>query len=187
MSIFTIIIEKLGFGAISAIPSIYKIGAIVVALAGLLITARVYFDHKVDQKVAIIEAKYQKKMQHDANDLHEFNILDNQKIVLVYQDKIKVITKTLTKIVEVAKTEVPDVNTMLSNGWLNTYNASITNTNPVNPSDKTNGLDAVDVLVDIAKNNAICQDNSVELTNLQQWVKDQQAKIAAMNKANGAK
>jgi len=170
------------------IPIQYRVIAVVAIVGALAIAGRVYFDHCVDAKVtAAINAYVAQKAKDDA-ELTAVVIADNAKI------KYQLVTteNTITKVVTVNHTviqTVPDFNTILSNGWISTFNASV-QTLPVDPvaaKDATpSGVNADQALDVINTNNGIAAKNLAELTACQNFVTEAQAAVAAQNKKDGA-
>lgn len=174
-------------GGFSAVPAIWKYGAIAVGAISLLITAKVWFNHEVTKEANKQIAAYVLRQSNAENQLKEFNVINSQKLVIQYVDKIKTITKVVHDTTEVIK-DVPDFKVVLSAGWINVYNASIDGVVPTDTEAKDatpSGITAGDALATSVENNGICTMNATELSKLQQWITDQKAEIAKINKKNG--
>jgi hypothetical protein len=86
--------------------------------------------------------------------------------------------------------DVPDVKTILSDGWVSAFNSSISgvNINSTSAAVATpSGVSAIDALDVINENNGACLANLIQLTALQNWVNETKAAVAAENRRNKLK
>ena len=93
MSIWTTIFEDGIKATITKIPSLYLGGAVLVLLAGVFIYGKIWFHNKVEEAAQKEISAYIALNAKDANQLTEINVGDNKRIVIQYQDRVKVITK----------------------------------------------------------------------------------------------
>jgi hypothetical protein len=73
----------------------------------------------------------------------------------------------------------------MSNGWVFTHDisASASDADAARSSDASpSGIKDTDALIGIIRNYAICQSNSVQLTELQRWINENKAAVDELNK-----
>ena len=105
-------------------------------------------------------------------------------VVTQYVDRVNTIREKEYVYRDIAKTVVPS-QSVLSNGWVFTHDisASASDADATRSSDASpSGIKDTDALVGIIRNYAICQSNSVQLTELQRWINENKAAVDAMAK-----
>lgn len=157
------------------------IGVILLALAALLAsTAFVAYNKGVNiSRFEII--KYQKEKIVLEGKLNKALAKVDIKYVTKYIKDVEYIDRVTTKTVTVVKEVVPE-QYKLSQGWINTYNASVLGIDPqdagnANPSAFSDRYS----LERIVKNNGQCKANESQLQNLQDLVRAREAEIAKIN------
>lgn len=166
----------LAFKALSLQTKVFVIGAIIVAL--LAITGAAYYagnTNGVNQsKLAISE--YQRQVAELRVNLQDRQAIITGKTITEYVDRTKFVDRVVVETKEVVREVVPEQYN-LSNGWIYSYNASVNGITPdrklasdANPSPFTD-RNALNV---IASNNGLCLLNEVQLTGLQNWIREQE-------------
>jgi len=189
MSIFTTIFKDGIKAALTAIPSPYLWGAGALAAISLVVAGEVWFHNKVEADAQKEISAYIAKKDKDDAQLTALITADVADLKAQLAQKQKVITKTVVQNHTVIQT-VPDINTILSQGWVSAFNASAKGLaiDPVAAKVATpSGINADQALDTINTNNGICQNNLALLNAAQQYLRDQQAVVAEMNKKNGVK
>ena len=105
-------------------------------------------------------------------------------VVTQYVDRVNTIREKEYVYRDIAKTVVPS-QSVLSNGWVFTHDISATGSDAdaTRSSDASpSGIKDTDALVGIIRNYAICQSNSVQLTELQRWINENKEAVDAMAK-----
>ena len=190
MSIFTTLAEDGLSAAVKLIPMPYLLGAGAVLAISLFIGGKIWFHNKVEAEAQKIITAYIAKDKKEEADLAAIVIADNAKIKFVLQTQEKTITQTVVVNHNIIVNKVPDSNTILSTGWIDTFNASVKGV-PVDSTVASNavpsGVNADQALDTVNTNNGICQTNLALLNAAQKFLTDQQAAVAAENKKNGVK
>ena len=136
---------------------------------------------------AYAEAELQRFAAKNATltaDMEKKNSEISTQVVTQYVDRVNTIREKEYVYRDVAKTVVPS-QSVLSNGWVFTHDISATggNADATRSSDASpSGIKDTDALVGIIRNYAICQSNSVQLTELQRWINENKAAVDAMAK-----
>jgi hypothetical protein len=189
MSIFGTIFKDGFKAALLAIPSPYLWGAGALLVVSLFVGGEVWFHNKVEAAAQKEIAAYIAKKDKSDEELKTLIAKDNADLKAALAQKVQTITRTVVKNHTVIQT-VPDINTILSKGWVSAFNASAQGLviDPVAATDKTpSGVNA-DTALDVTNtNNGICQKNLAELSQLQKFIQDQQAAVVLENKKNGVK
>jgi hypothetical protein len=169
------------WAAFKLLPNKLKIawlGTILVTLAALLAaTAFVSYNKGFNEsRFAIIQ--YEKEKTELKSKLDAATSKVDIKYITKYVKDVEYIDRVQTKTVEVIKTVVPE-QYKLSQGWINTYNASVVGAEPQdagnsNPSAFSDRY----ALERIAKNNAQCLANANQLEALQSLITEREAEIA---------
>jgi len=185
MSILTTLLED-GFGAaVKLIPSYYLIGAGIILLGGLLLWGKIWFHNKVEAEAQKEINAYIVQKNKDDAELHEISTGVNTKVQIQYVDRVKVITKVVHDNSDVITKNVPDVKTILSEGWVSSFNSSVQGLN-IDPTAAANttpsGVSAVDALNVDNANYGICLQYKAVAQGWQDWYTKQQAAVAAQNK-----
>jgi hypothetical protein len=169
---------------LSLIPLPYRLGAIAVIVLGLSIWLRVEWDASVHKAAAKVINAYIAQKKKDDEQLAAIETRTNTKIEIQYQDRVQTIVKVVKQNVPVIQL-VPDTTTVLSNGWVNAYNAIVqglpivaSQAEQVTPS----GVSAVDALAVDNANYGICLQYKATAEGLQNWVTQTAANVAAENK-----
>jgi len=117
-------------------------------------------------------------------DMEKKNSEISTQVVTQYVDRVNTIREKEYVYRDVAKTVVPS-QSVLSNGWVFTHDASATGSN----ADATRSSDASpsgiadnQALFTIIGNYATCQANAEQLIALQKWIADNKAVIEELNK-----
>jgi len=163
----------------SMIPFPVKISIIIAIILGAVGFG--YMKGKEGAKIAI--ANYQAESEKQIADLEKQNSEISNKVVTQYVDKINTVKEKEYVYVDAAKNSVPN-QYELSNGWVYTHDASVTNGN----ADTTGSSDAAasgvkdnQALATIIGNYSVCIQNANQLTSLQQWIIDNQKAISDSN------
>jgi hypothetical protein len=171
--------------AIGGLPSIYLWAGGAAAVLAAVVGLRIYWDHSVTKAADARIAQYVANLKKDETDLATIVTKNNTKIQIQYVDRVQVITKVVHDNQTIIDTKVPDINTILSTGWVSAFNFSA-KAQPIDPtaaSDKTpSGVNADQALDVVNTNNGICLQWKAEVDGWQAWYTTQKAAIAAQNK-----
>ena len=162
------------------IPLPYKLLAIGAALIGVFV-----FGYMKGSAYAEAELqRFAAKANEQVAELERKNSEISNKVVTEYVDRTNTIREKEYVYVDAAKNTVPSQSVM-SNGWVFTHDisASASDADATRSSDATpSGIKDTDALVGIIRNYAICQSNSVQLTELQRWINENKEAVDAMAK-----
>ena len=162
------------------IPLPYKLLAIGAALIGVFVFGYMKGSAYADAELARFSAKASEQVA----ELERKNSEISNKVVTEYVDRTNTIREKEYVYVDAAKNTVPSQSVM-SNGWVFTHDisASASDADATRSSDASpSGIKDTDALVGIIRNYAICQSNSVQLTELQRWINENKAAIDELNK-----
>ena len=154
------------------------IAAIILGAAGFG-----YMKGKEGAKVAI--ANYETQAQKQINELKDMNAAIAGKVTVQYVDRINTIREKETRYVDAATNDVPS-QFELSNGWVYTHDIGATagDAESTRSSDEaSSGIKDNKALVTILRNYSICEQNSEQVKNLQEWIADNKTAIEESNKA----
>jgi hypothetical protein len=136
---------------------------------------------------AYAEAELQRfaaKASTQVAELEKKNAEISNNVVTEYVDRTNTIREKEYVYVDAAKDSVPSQSVM-SNGWVFTHDisASASDADAARSSDASpSGIKDTDALIGIIRNYAICQSNSVQLTELQRWITENKAAVDELNK-----
>jgi glutamate synthase domain-containing protein 3 len=136
---------------------------------------------------AYAEAELQRfaaKASTQVAELEKKNAEISNNVVTEYVDRTNTIREKEYVYVDAAKDSVPSQSVM-SNGWVFTHDisASASDADATRSSDASpSGIKDTDALIGIIRNYAICQSNSVQLTELQRWINENKEAVEAMAK-----
>jgi hypothetical protein len=136
---------------------------------------------------AYAEAELQRfaaKASEQVAELERKNSEISNNVVTEYVDRTNTIREKEYVYVDAAKDSVPSQSVM-SNGWVFTHDisASASDADATRSSDASpSGIKDTDALIGIIRNYAICQSNSVQLTELQRWINENKAAVDELNK-----
>lgn len=179
-------------GILDKVTTVFSGGSAVVykwlAIGGIILSLCVgsffYGKHLGDLTSKEEIAVYTQKRDQQALDLLGVNLQTADKIVTVYDTKVKVIHDTAKETANIATNIVPD-REYFSRGWVRTYNASTTGSVP----DATGASDghpstvkANEGLAIITDNNATCLIYKQRAESLIDFAREQQKNIDAANK-----
>ena len=185
MSILSTLTED-GVGAVfKLIPSGYLFLGGVLILGGFVIYAKIWLHNEIEADAQKIVNAYIVTQQKDASKLDAASANANTKIEIQYVDRVKTIVKVVHDNAGVIQSKVPDVDTILSEGWVSSFNSSVKGIpiDPVAASDKTpSGVTAVDALKVDNANYGVCQQYKERADAWQEWYEAQQALITTQNK-----
>lgn len=185
MSLVTTLMEDGLSAAFKLIPSYYLIGAAVVVLGCLLVWGKIWFHNKVEAEAQKIVNQYIATKAKDDAELKEVSTGINTKIQIQYLDRVKVITKVVHDNATVITQNVPDKDTILSDGWVSSFNASVLG-QPIDVSlakvATPSGVSAVDALNVDNVNYGVCLTYKTVAQGWQTWYVEQQAAVAKQNK-----
>ena len=162
------------------IPLPYKL------LAGAALIIGVFF-YGYMKGSAYAEAELQRfsaKASTQVAELEKKNAEISNNVVTEYVDRTNTIREKEYVYVDTAKNTVPSQSVM-SNGWVFTHDisASASDADATRSSDASpSGIKDTDALIGIIRNYAICQSNSVQLTELQRWINENKEAVDAMAK-----
>ncbi len=162
------------------IPLPYKLLAIGALLIGVFI-----FGYMKGSAYAEAElARFAAKASEQVAELERKNSAISTQVVTEYVDRTNTIREKEYVYLDAAKNSVPNQSVM-SNGWVFTHDISAS----AGDADATRSSDAspsavkdTDALIGIIRNYAICQSNSVQLTELQRWINENKEAVDAMAK-----
>lgn len=143
----------------------------IVLLVGVLTYRDGYSDGKHIGEIKLKE--YQVAKEKQISELKTQAGQVTEKVVTEYVDRIKEVTKKEYVYRDVVR-EIPVTCPGLSLGWVETYNASITNgalTIDTTTLDANSGISDVAALDVIVRNNSIANQNREQLISLQEWVR----------------
>jgi hypothetical protein len=170
--------------ATGGMSTIYKYLAIGFIALGLAVGGYIYGVHmegmKYKAQVAQLEAKYQK----DETDLLGLQSVTNTKVVTQYVTK----TVTIHDQVKQLQTQINDLHddALLTAGWLRIADASASGdvSSTPSPTDGTpSTITAKQELGVVTANYGTCNQDSAELSALQDWLTQTQKNVATANKA----
>jgi hypothetical protein len=162
------------------IPLPYKLLAGAVLILGV-------FVYGYMKGSAYAEAELQRfaaKASAQVAELEKKNSEISNNVVTEYVDRTNTIREKEYVYVDAAKNTVPSQSVM-SNGWVFTHDisASASDADATRSSDASpSGIKDTDALIGIIRNYAICQSNSVQLTELQRWINENKAAVDELNK-----
>jgi hypothetical protein len=189
MSALTTILSDAFKAVVGGLPSIWVWVGGAAALGAALLGARLYWDHSVTVAADARIAQYVATLRKDETDLATIETRNNTKIQIQYQTQIKTITKVVHDNSTVITTKVPDINTILSDGWVSAFNSSAKGLaiDPTAASVKTpSGVNADQALNVVNTNNGICLDWKAEVDAWQNWYNTQKTAINNQNLKDGA-
>jgi hypothetical protein len=162
------------------IPLPYKLLAIGAALIGVFV-----FGYMKGSAYAEAELqRFAAKANEQVAELEKKNSEISNNVVTEYVDRTNTIREKEYVYVDAAKNTVPSQSVM-SNGWVFTHDisASASDADAARSSDASpSGIKDTDALIGIIRNYAICQSNSVQLTELQRWINENKAAVDELNK-----
>jgi hypothetical protein len=162
------------------IPLPYKLLAIGAALIGVFV-----FGYMKGSAYAEAELqRFAAKASAQVAELEKKNSEISNNVVTEYVDRTNTIREKEYVYVDAAKDIVPSQSVM-SNGWVFTHDisASASDADATRSSDASpSGIKDTDALIGIIRNYAICQSNSVQLTELQRWINENKAAVDELNK-----
>ena len=162
------------------IPLPYKLLA-----GGALILGVFVFGYMKGSAYADAELqRFAAKASTQVAELEKKNAEISNNVVTEYVDRTNTIREKEYVYVDAAKNTVPSQSVM-SNGWVFTHDisASASDADAARSSDASpSGIKDTDALIGIIRNYAICQSNSVQLTELQRWITENKAAVDELNK-----
>ena len=162
------------------IPLPYKL----LAGAALILGVFVYGYMKGSAYAEAELQRFAAKASAQVAELEKKNSEISNNVVTEYVDRTNTIREKEYVYVDAAKDSVPSQSVM-SNGWVFTHDisASASDADATRSSDASpSGIKDTDALIGIIRNYAICQSNSVQLTELQRWINENKAAIDELNK-----
>jgi hypothetical protein len=129
-------------------------------------------------------SRFAAKASEQVAELERKNSAISTEVVTEYVDRTNTIREKEYVYLDAAKNSVPSQSVM-SNGWVFTHDisASASDANAARSSDASpSGIKDTDALIGIIRNYAICQSNSVQLTELQRWINENKAAVDELNK-----
>lgn len=160
------------------IPLPYKLLAIGAALVGVFV-----FGYMKGSAYAEVELqRFAAKASAQVAELEKKNAEISDNVVTKYVDRTNTIREKEYVYVDAAKDSVPSQSVM-SNGWVFTHDisASASDADATRSSDASpSAIKDTDALIGIIRNYAICQSNSVQLTELQRWINENKEAVDAM-------
>lgn len=174
---------------IGGLPSIYLWAGGAAAVLAAVIGLRVYWDHSVTKAANVRIAQYIATLKKDEATLSEVVTKNNTKIQIQYVDRVQVITKVVHDNHTIIQT-IPDMNTILSMGWVTSFNSSVAGLeiDPTAAKDATpSGVNADQALETVNDNNGECLIWKAQVDSWQAWYTTQKAAVAAQNKKDGAR
>ena len=162
------------------IPLPYKL----LAGAALILGVFVYGYMKGSAYADAELQRFAAKASTQVAELEKKNAEISNNVVTEYVDRTNTIREKEYVYVDAAKDSVPSQSVM-SNGWVFTHDisASASDADATRSSDASpSGIKDTDALIGIIRNYAICQSNSVQLTELQRWINENKAAIDELNK-----
>jgi len=162
------------------IPLPYKLLAGAALILGVFVFGYMKGSAYADAELARFSAKASAQVA----ELERKNSEISNKVVTEYVDRTNTIREKEYVYVDTAKNTVPSQSVM-SNGWVFTHDisASASDADATRSSDASpSGIKDTDALIGIIRNYAICQSNSVQLTELQRWINENKEAVDAMAK-----
>ena len=162
------------------IPLPYKL----LAGAALILGVFVYGYMKGSAYADAELQRFAAKASTQVAELERKNSEISNNVVTEYVDRTNTIREKEYVYVDAAKDSVPSQSVM-SNGWVFTHDisASASDADATRSSDASpSGIKDTDALIGIIRNYAICQSNSVQLTELQRWINENKEAVDAMAK-----
>ena len=162
------------------IPLPYKL----LAGAALILGVFVYGYMKGSAYAEAELQRFAAKASAQVAELEKKNSEISNNVVTEYVDRTNTIREKEYVYVDAAKNTVPSQSVM-SNGWVFTHDisASASDADATRSSDASpSGIKDTDALIGIIRNYAICQSNSVQLTELQRWINENKAAVDELNK-----
>ena len=162
------------------IPLPYKL----LAGAALILGVFVYGYMKGSAYADAELQRFAAKASEQVAELEKKNSEISNNVVTEYVDRTNTIREKEYVYVDAAKDSVPSQSVM-SNGWVFTHDisASASDADATRSSDASpSGIKDTDALIGIIRNYAICQSNSVQLTELQRWINENKAAVDELNK-----
>jgi hypothetical protein len=162
------------------IPLPYKL----LAGAALILGVFVYGYMKGSAYADAELQRFAAKASTQVAELERKNSEISNNVVTEYVDRTNTIREKEYVYVDAAKDSVPSQSVM-SNGWVFTHDisASASDADATRSSDASpSGIKDTDALIGIIRNYAICQSNSVQLTELQRWINENKAAVDELNK-----
>jgi len=169
----------------SLIPFPAKLALIVGIILGAIGFG--YMKGKEGAKIAI--ANYEAQAQKQISELKEMNAAISGKVTVQYVDRVNTIKEKETRYVDSATNHVPS-QFELSNGWVFTHDIGATggDADSARSSDETpSGIKDNEALITILRNYSICQQNEAQLTNLQQWITENEQAVKKSNEDKAPK
>lgn len=124
-------------------------------------------------------AKFSAKKNEQIAELEKKNAEISNRVQIEYVDRTNTIREKEYVLVDHAKNRVPG-DAVLSNGWVYTHDVGTSSgdADPARVADATaSGVKENQALVTILGNYSICQQNSVQLIELQKWIIENKAAI----------
>jgi hypothetical protein len=162
------------------IPLPYKLLAGVALILGVFVFGYMKGSAYADAELQRFAAKASEQVA----ELERKNSEISNNVVTEYVDRTNTIREKEYVYVDAAKDSVPSQSVM-SNGWVFTHDisASASDADATRSSDASpSGIKDTDALIGIIRNYAICQSNSVQLTELQRWINENKEAVDAMAK-----
>lgn len=122
-------------------------------------------------------------------ELEKKNAEISGKVVTEFVDRTNTIREKEYVYLDSAKNNVPS-QSVLSNGWVFTHDASATNgdADATRSSDASpSGIADNEALITIISNYSRCQQNAVQLIELQRWITENKAEVDRINAEKGSK
>jgi hypothetical protein len=185
MSIITTALKTV----VGGLPSIWLWVGGAAAVGAALLGVRLYWDHSVTVAADARIAQYVATLKKEETALATKEANNNTKIQIQYVDRVKTITKVVHTNSNIITTKVPDINTILSDGWVSAFNSSAKGLaiDPTAASDKTpSGVNADQALNVVNTNNGICLEWKAEVDSWQNWYNTQKKAIDDQNLKDGA-
>jgi hypothetical protein len=167
------------------IPLPYKL----LAAAALILGVFVYGYMKGSAYAEAELQRFAAKKSEQIAVLEKKNAEISGKVITEYVDRTNIIKEKEYVYRDIATNVVPAQHDM-SNGWVFTHDisASASDADATRSSDASpSGIKDTDALIGIIRNYAICQSNSVQLTELQRWISENKMAVDAMAKDNKKK
>ena len=167
------------------IPLPYKLMAAAALLIGV-------FFYGYMKGSAYAEAELQRFAAESATKVAELerkNAEISGKVVTEFVDRTNTIREKEYVYLDTAKNTVPS-QSVLSNGWVFTHDASASNgdADSTRSSDEgSSGIKDNEALLTIISNYSRCQQNAVQLIELQKWITENKTEVDRINAERGSK